>query len=111
MRSFDFNSVQQPMMQITLPDKEQTKIRLTMPKTSLAERMGTISTELKEISESKDESTIHRVYETVAEIMSCNLEFHTFTAEELKELLNFEHIAAFCLEYIKFLSDVKTAKN
>lgn len=111
MKSFDFNAIQQPMLEITLPNREQTKVRLTVPKASLAERMGTISAELKEISESKDESVIQYVYETIAEIMSCNLEFRTFTAEELKDCLNFEHIAAFCLEYVQFLRDLKKEKN
>ena len=111
MRSFDFNSVQQPMMEITLPNETQTKVRLTMPKTSLVERLSATVGELNEIFAKKDASTIQQVYSLVAEIMSCNRDFRTFTAEELKECLNFDHIVAFCLEYISFLSDVKKAKN
>jgi len=111
MKSFDFNAIQQPMLEVTLPNKEQTKVRLTVPKTSLAEKAASITAELKEISESKDGYMIQRVYETVAEIMSCNLEFRTFTTEELKNCLNFEHIAAFCLEYVSFLRDLKKEKN
>ena len=111
MRSFDFNSVQQPTLEITLPDKERTKVRLTIPKTSLVERISAAAGELNEIFAKKDDSTIRQVYQLVAEILSCNLDFRTFTADELKEYLNFNHITVFCLEYISFLTETKKTKN
>ncbi|MDE5754389.1 MAG: hypothetical protein K2H89_07610 [Oscillospiraceae bacterium] len=111
MENFDFNAVQQPTMQITLPDKERTKIVLTMPSTSLVERLDAVSDELNEIFAKKDISTIHQVYQLLAEILSCNQDFREFTAEELKKCLSFDHIVAFCLAYIKFLGGIKKAKN
>lgn len=110
-QKFDFNSVQQPTLEITLPDKEQTKVKLTIPKTSLVERLSATAGELNEIFAKKDDSTVNQVYQLVAEILSCNLDFRTFTAAELKEYLNFNHITVFCLEYIRFLSETKKAKN
>lgn len=111
INNFDFNAIQQPTMKITLPNKEHTEITLTIPKTSLVERLGAASDELNEIFAKKDASTINQVYQLFAEILSCNQEYREFTADELKEYLNFDHIAAFCLAYIKFLDSVKKAKN
>jgi hypothetical protein len=111
MKSFDFNSIQQPMMEITLPDKEHSQLHLTIPKTSLVERMVEMAEELEEIIEKKDENTLYKAYSLLAEIMSCNQECREFTAEELKGLLNVEHIAAFSLEYVTFLGELKREKN
>lgn len=111
MRSFDFNSIQQPKLAVTLPNKEQTRIYLTVPSTGVAERAFSAAKELKEILDSKDDSVILKTYELIAEILSCNAEHREFTADELKECLNIEHIAAFMLEYVSFIQDLKTEKN
>jgi len=107
MRSFDFNSIQQPKLSVTLPNKEQTRIFLT----GVAERALSAAKELKEILDSKEDSAILKTYELIAEILSCNAEHREFTADELKECLNIEHIAAFMLEYVSFIQDLKTEKN
>lgn len=111
MRSFDFNAIQQPKLAVTLPNKEQTRISLTVPTTGLAERTLSAAKELKEILDAKDDSVIQEMYKLIAEILSCNTEHREFTADELKECLNIEHIAAFMLEYVSFIKDMKTEKN
>lgn len=111
MAKFDFNAISQPTMEITLPDKDHSRLRLTTPSTSLVECLGATSEELEKIFAKKDASTIHQVYQLIAEILNCNLEFREFTADELKNYLNFDHIVAFVLAYMEFLSDVKKAKN
>ena len=111
MAVFDFNAISQPTLDIVLPDKEHSKIRLTIPKTSLVERMVSMAGELEEIISEKDETTLNKAYDLLAEIMSCNLENRDFTAEELKKTINIEHIAAFSLEYIRFLEEIKNTKN
>jgi len=111
MKSFDFNSISQPMLEIVLPDQEQTKIKLLIPKTSLVERMCNMSENLKEIISEKNEDMLNQAYALLAEIMSCNQEQRIFTADELKSLLNVEHIAAFSLAYIQFLGEIKNQKN
>ncbi|MDE5885767.1 MAG: hypothetical protein K2H29_11920 [Oscillospiraceae bacterium] len=111
MAKFDFNAISQPVLEITMPDKEHSRLRLTTPSTSLVERFGAASEELDEIFAKKDSSTIQQVYRLIAEILSCNLEFRKFTAEELKEYLSYDHIVAFVLAYMQFLADTKSAKN
>lgn len=111
MKSFDFNSIEQPTMQITLPNAERTRLTLVFPKTSLVERLRENAGQLHEIFSSKNEHGIHEVYKMFAEIMSCNQQFRTFTADDLKECLSYAHIEAFSLAYMEFLLEVKGAKN
>lgn len=111
MAKFDFNAISQPTLEIILPDKKHSQLHLTIPKTSLVERVTEMAEELDEITTTKDENTLYRAYSLLAELMSCNQECREFTADELKKMLNLEHIAAFSLEYIKFLGALKREKN
>lgn len=111
MKNFDFNSVQQVTMGITLPNEEKTRLTLTVPKTSLVEKLSANAGKLDEIFKSKDEGTINELYQLIADLMSCNKQFRKVTGEELKDCLLYEHIEAFTAAYMEFLLESKAAKN
>ena len=111
MRDFDFNSVEQVTMGITLPNKEKTRLHLTAPKTSLVEKLTANIDKIDDIFKSKNESTINEIYKMVADFMSCNMEFREVTIAELKDCLLYPHVSAFLVAYTEFLAEIKSAKN
>lgn len=111
MRDFDFNSVEQVTMGITLPNKEKTRLHLTAPKTSLVEKFAANIDKIDDIFKSKNKFAINEIYSMLADFLSCNTEFLQFTADELKEFLLYPHVNAFMLAYTEFLAEIKSAKN
>lgn len=111
MKSLDFNSVNQPTMQITLPNEERTRLTLTVPKTSVIERLSANAGDVSEILQSKDIHAIMEFYKILADIFSSNQQFRKFTAEELKECLTIYHVEAFLVPYMEFISEMKFSKN
>ncbi|MDE6730062.1 MAG: hypothetical protein K2J71_04725 [Oscillospiraceae bacterium] len=108
---FDFNSIEQITMGITLPNQEKTRLTLTVPKVSLIEKLSTNAEKIDKIFKEKNKSTINELYQIIADIMSCNKEFRKVTAEELKDCLLYEHVSAFVFAYMEFLTEIKSAKN
>ena len=113
MKKFDldFNSIEQLTMGITLPNKEKTRLNLTTPTVSLAEKLEGSVGKVDEILNSDDKVSINNLFQMVADLMSCNKEFRTVTAKELKDCLLAQHVNAFLIAYTEFLAEIKSAKN
>lgn len=113
MKALNFNAIQQPTWAITLKDDNQTTVHLTAPSVDLVDRLTAMAPELGEAAKTKDGRAIKATYELFAEVMSCNEEGITFTAEELRDTYKLEFLDLVLLEkgYMEFIAEIKNAKN
>ena len=113
MKALNFNSIQQPTWEVTLKDTDQTTVSLIAPTTGLIDRLIAMSPELKDVADAKDGRAIQACYSLIAEVMSCNLDGFTFTAEELRDKykMTFMDLLVFVKCYFDFIEEIKNAKN
>lgn len=113
MKMLDFNSIQQPTWQVKLKDTEQTTVNLTTPTVELVDRLIAATPELQEVAQTKDGRAIKAVYTLVADIMNCNDDGFTFTAEELRDKYKMSLLDVFRLVsgYLDFVKELQDAKN
>ena len=113
MKTLDFNSIQKPTWTIKLKDESQTVVNLSAPSVDLVDRLLALAPELEEVTKAKDGRTIRAVYELIAEVMSCNDDGFTFTAEELRDKykLTLLDIFRFVSGYLEFVKEMQDAKN
>lgn len=111
MRTFDFNAIEQPRLEITL--KGGMVVHLELPTVAHIERLQEAAPQLRKAASSHDLNVIHRNYEFLAELMSCNTEDLQFTAEELETQyrISLRDMLAFYAVYMQFIDEVKSAKN
>lgn len=113
IKTFDFNSLEQPILETTLMDAARTKVRLTVPTEELYERFIALSKEVETLTKNPTGYIIRKVYELWAEIFSCNADGVTYTAEDLRDRYGIKlmHLICFQPAYLSFLNDVQSAKN
>lgn len=113
MKMLDFNSIQKPTWPIKLKDDAQTVVHLSTPTVDLVERLVAMTPELQEVAKSKDGQAIRAVYELIAEIMNCNDDGLTFTAEDLRDTyhLTLLDVFTFVAGYLEFIKEMQNAKN
>lgn len=113
MRKLDFNALEQPTLELTLKDKDKTVVRATVPTEDLIERLMAAGAELQEVLNSNSGETIRALFGLIAELMSCNLDGLTFTAEDLRDKYNMKLYDAtiFVKVYLEFIQELQSAKN
>lgn len=110
----DFNALERPTLELTMKDQARTRIRVTTPTERLYERLLAASTELPSIRENKDASAIRATYDLAAELISCNLDGLTVTAEQLRDEYKLTwdtDLIVFFSAYLDFIHEIKNAKN
>jgi superfamily II RNA helicase len=112
-KMLDLNALDQPILEVKLRDEARTIFRLTTPTTKLVERFVTIKDEVSEIVKTKDVEKLEKLYEFTAEIISCNAEYITVTAEELKTKyrLTLGDLVVIFAAYLDFIKELNSAKN
>lgn len=113
MKMLDFNAIQQPTWPIKLKDDAQTVVNLVTPSVELVDRLIAATPGLQDATKTKDGRTIRAIYELIADVMNCNDDGFTFTAEELRDKyrLSLLDVFAFVAGYMEFISEIQTAKN
>lgn len=113
MKMLDFNAIQQPTWPVKLKDDAQTVVTLSAPSVALVDRVAASAPGLQEVAKTKDGRTIHAVYELVADIMNCNDDGFTFTAEELRDVykMTLLDIFMFVAGYMEFIKEIQDSKN
>lgn len=113
MKMFDFNAIQKPTWQVKLCDEDGTVVNLSYPTLELAERLITMTTEIDNIAAKKDGKTVREAFGVLAEVLSCNEDGFTFTAEELRDKYHVSllFMARFTAGYMDFLKEANNAKN
>lgn len=112
-KMLDLNALEQPVLEIKLRDDNHTVFRLTTPTTKLVERFISAKEEISAIAESRNADKIKKLYELTAELISCNLDYVTVTAEELRDTyrLTFGDVVTVFAAYLEFIKEFNTAKN
>lgn len=112
-KMLDLNALEQPVLEIKLRDDNRTIFRLTTPTTRLVEKFSAAKAEIGAIAESRDVEKIKKLYELTAELMSCNADYITVTAEELRDKyrLTFGDLVVIFAAYLDFIKEFNEAKN
>lgn len=113
MAKLDFNSLQQSVLELTMKDEDRTQIRVTTPTEGLVERMRTAALELRKVTQTRDVGMIDNLYVLIAEVISCNTDFLTVTADDLKHKyrLSLGDLVIFMNLYLDFINEIAKAKN
>jgi hypothetical protein len=113
MKMLDFNAIQQPTWAIKLKDDAQTVVNLSAPTVELLDRLTAATPELQEAAKTKDGKTIRAIYALIADLMNCNDDGYTFTAEELRDKyrMSLLDVFKFVSGYLEFMKEMQDAKN
>lgn len=113
MQMLDFNAIEQPTWQIKLKDDDQTLVNLSYPSLELVEKLESMAPTLNKAAKTKDGKTVRAVFTFLAEVMDCNADGFTFTAEELRDRYRMTLLDAFhfVAGYTKFIKEANDAKN
>lgn len=101
----NFNTLKRKTMTIIMNDEEQTKLNVCVPKKEMLDNMIAI----KDVEE--NEESVNMLYEVCAELISNNREKKTYTADELKDILEFEDLLVFVQYFTDFINEVQNSKN
>lgn len=109
----DLNALEQPVLELKMRDEKQTVFKLTTPTTKLVERFIAAKGEIGAVAESRDVAKIKKLYELTADLISCNVDFVTVTAEELRDhyRVTFGDLVVIFAAYLEFIKDFNNAKN
>lgn len=111
MKSFDFNALTQPTLETKLGD---LVLHITTPAERLIEQLAASADDLTALAENGKAVEQARVsYQFIAEIMSCNTEGITITADDLRDKYKVGTYAltAFVVCYMDFINEIHNAKN
>lgn len=113
MKMLDFNALEQPIWPVKLKDDAQTVVHLSVPTVELMERLQGAAPDLEKVAQEKNGKTIRATYSLIAELMSCNDDGFTFTAEDLRDKYNmtFVDLVRFTAGYFKFINEIGDSKN
>lgn len=111
--TFDFSSLQQPVLEVTFNDEARTKVCLTVPTAELVEKFITFSEEMKDLTKNPDGKLVRAIFDLWADLFSCNEDGITFTAEDLRDKykLKLVHLILFQPKYLDFIAEIQNAKN
>lgn len=109
----DLNALDQPILEVKLRDADRTVFKLTTPTTRLVEKFIAAKSELSAVAKSRDVEKIQKLYELTAELISCNADYITVTAEELRDKyrLTFGDLVVIFAAYLDFIKEFNDAKN
>lgn len=112
-KTLDLNALDQPVLEVKLRDEARTIFRLTIPTVKLVERFNTAKAEMVEIARSRDVGKIQKLYELTAEIISCNADYITVSAEDLRDKyrVTFGDLVVIFAAYLDFIKEFNSAKN
>lgn len=112
-RKLDLRTLEQPTLELTLLDDDNTMLRLIVPDVDLIEKLQVVAPKMRKIADSNDGAAIKAIYELFADIISNNMDEITVTAEELRDKyrLKLVHLMFICADYLEFIGEIKNAKN
>ena len=113
MKMLDFNALQKPTWPVKLKDEAQTVVNLSTPTVELVDRLIAATPGLQEVAKNKDGQTVRAVYGLIADLMNCNEDGFTFTAEELRDRykMTLLDVFRFAAGYMEFIKEMQDAKN
>lgn len=112
-KTLDLNALDQPILELKLRDDNRTVFRLTAPTVKQYERFISAKAEMAEIAKYQKPEQIKKLFELTADLISCNADYITVTAEELRDKyrLKFGDIVVIFAAYLDFTKEFNNAKN
>lgn len=112
-RRLDLNALEQPTLELTLLDEAKTTVHMTFPEVKLIERLQAVAPDLRAVQNSQDVSSINKLYQLAAELISNNEEGLQVTAEDLrgKYRVRFVHLVFIFNDYLDFIREINNEKN
>lgn len=109
----DLNGVSRSTLELTLQDEGRTLVRVSMPTEGLVQELQSVAPEMLDIMRSGSKDGINEIYDLAARLISCNRDFLTITAEELRGKYNMdlESAVIFFNAYLDFLNTIISEKN
>lgn len=111
-RSFDFNSITQETLETKLPG---IVLHVTTPPERLIEQLAASQEEMNRLwsTEGNVVEKSRAAYKLAAEIISCNVEGVTVTADDLRDKYKVIPVAlaAYLATYMDFINEFHNAKN
>ena len=108
----DLNSVQRPTLELTMMDEARTLIRVSTPTEAMVQELQELGPEFNRMK-TGDRSAVAAIYDLAARLISCNRDFITVTAEELrsKYRMDLESAIVFFTAYMDFIAAITNEKN
>lgn len=113
-KTLDFNTLDRPELEITMPDPDKTVFRLTLPSEKVVEEMQAASAHLSEIADGGASADIvESIYALAAKMISSNRAGIQVTGLDLRERYNLdlEALVIFFYTFTEFVTDVAKQKN
>ena len=112
-KSLNFRQFAQPTLPITMNDAAETVFTVTTPNVALVERLEANQDSIAATFERGDKSSLDEIWALVADLISCNREGRTVTAEDLKATygMTYPMLYAFLVAYGEFIDEIEAAKN
>lgn len=111
-RVLDLNAVQDSLMDLTLRDPDHTLVHLDIPTEELIDELQNMQGTLK-MMETGTKPAINAIYDLMARLINCNLDFFKVTAAELptKYHMNLVVSLQFFSAYMQSIEELAAAKN
>ena len=112
-KMLDLNALDQPILEIALRDEAHTIFRLTTPTVALVEKFVAAKSEIGEVAKSRNVDKIKKLYALAAELISCNADYITISAEDLRDKyrVTFGDLVVIFAAYLDFIREFNNAKN
>ena len=113
MAVLDLNSLDIPVLELTLKNTERTTLRVKAPTEGLINEFEALVKDGLGSLQTGDRSSVAESYDLVARLISCNMENITITGDELRTKYNVDLWALLALVkgYVAFINEIKDAKN
>ena len=82
-RVLDLNEVQSSFMDLTLRDEARTVVHLDLPTEALVSELQNMQPELEKMKKG-DQPAVTAIYDLMARLINCNLDYFQTTGEELQ---------------------------
>ena len=111
-RVLDLNEVQSSFMDLTLRDKERTVVHLDIPTEGLISELQNMQEDLDRMK-TGDRPAVLAIYDLMARLVSCNLDYFTVTGEELPRKYGMNLVLAlqFFSAYMDCVEELANRKN
>ena len=109
----DLNTMEVPVLELTLKNKERTTLRVTAPTEALIQELESMVKSGLGNLEKGDRDSVNEAYDLVARLISCNMEHFPITGQELREKYGVDiwSLIAVVKAYVEFINDIKNEKN
>jgi len=109
----DFSRYRPPILPVQLLDEAGTILHVTPPTVDLQEELQARLPELNSLLDGGDEEQRTGMWELAARLMSCNRNWLTVDAQQLRTKygLDEEDLIVFYSTYVDFVKELENAKN